>query len=341
MKDLEPRVINNIQTSVFKNLYNPENFFMGADGAGNNWAAGYHAGEERNEELMDMIDREADGSDSLEGFVLTHSIAGGTGSGLGSFLLERLNDRFPKKIVQTYSVFPYKDVVVQPYNSVLTMKRLALNADCVVVLDNASLNRIAEDRLGIKSASLQQTNSLVSTVMAASTTTLRYPGYMNNDLVGMLASLIPSPRCHFLMTGYTPITVEKLESTVKKTTVMDVMRRLLQTKNIMVSASTKKGKYMSILNIIQGDVDATQVHKSLQRIREKKLAEMIDWGPANIQVALSKRSPYLKNPHKVSGLMLANHTNIRQLFEKILRDFDEMRNRNAFINNYRRQPMFR
>lgn len=34
---------------------------------------------------MDMIDREADGSDSLEGFVLCHSIAGGTGS--GSFFL--------------------------------------------------------------------------------------------------------------------------------------------------------------------------------------------------------------------------------------------------------------
>jgi tubulin gamma len=30
---------------------------------------------------MDMVDREADGSDSLEGFVLCHSIAGGTGSG--------------------------------------------------------------------------------------------------------------------------------------------------------------------------------------------------------------------------------------------------------------------
>lgn len=41
-------------------------------------------------------------SDSLEGFVLCHSIAGGTGSGLGSYLLEALNDRFPKKLIQTY-----------------------------------------------------------------------------------------------------------------------------------------------------------------------------------------------------------------------------------------------
>lgn len=46
-----------------------------------------------------MVEREAEGSDSLEGFILTHSIAGGTGSGLGSFVLEKLNDRFPKKII--------------------------------------------------------------------------------------------------------------------------------------------------------------------------------------------------------------------------------------------------
>lgn len=97
---------------------------------------------------------------------MCHSIAGGTGSGLGSYLLERLNDRlnkgtdfrsftvlksknkkykkkkmlfffrYPKKLVQTYSVFPNQDemsdVVVQPYNSLLTLKRLTQNADCVV-----------------------------------------------------------------------------------------------------------------------------------------------------------------------------------------------------------------
>lgn len=93
--------------------------------------------------------------------------------------------------MQSYSVFPNQnetsDVVVQPYNSLLTLKRLALNCDCVVVLDNTALNRIAVDRLHIDNPSFSQTNALVSTVMAASTTTLRYPGYMNNDLVGLVA----------------------------------------------------------------------------------------------------------------------------------------------------------
>jgi hypothetical protein len=69
------------------------------------------------------------------------------------------------------------------------------------------LNRIASDKLRISNPSFALTNQLVSTVMAASTTTLRYPGYMNNDLVGLVSSLIPTPRCHFLMTAYTPFAV--------------------------------------------------------------------------------------------------------------------------------------
>lgn len=190
-------------------------------------------------------------------------------------------------------------MVVQPYNSILTLKRLTLNADAVVVLDNTALNRIAVDRLKLQNPTVSQLNSLVSTVMAASTTTLRYPGYMNNDLIGLVASLIPTPRCHFLMTGYTPIISDVAESAVRKTTVLDVMRRLTQAKNIMVSANTRKGCYISILNIIQGAVDPTQVHKALQRIRERKLVNFIPWGPASIQVALSRKSPYLESANKV------------------------------------------
>lgn len=68
--------------------------------------------------------------------MLLHSIAGGTGSGLGSYILERMNDRFPKKLIQTYSVFPDTqggdNVVVNPYNSLLAMRRLTQNADSVV-----------------------------------------------------------------------------------------------------------------------------------------------------------------------------------------------------------------
>ena len=85
----------------------------------------------------------------------------------------------------------------------------------MVVLDNTALSRIATERLHIASPTLSQVtynllhryfsdllqssvlsqiNELVSTIMSVSTTTLRYPSYMNNDLIGLIAPLIPTPR---------------------------------------------------------------------------------------------------------------------------------------------------
>lgn len=66
--DLEPRVINNILQSPYAKLYNPENIYLSKEGggAGNNWAHGYSSGERVHDDVVDMLDREADGSDSLE-----------------------------------------------------------------------------------------------------------------------------------------------------------------------------------------------------------------------------------------------------------------------------------
>ncbi len=289
-----------------------------------------------------MFDREAEGCDVLEGFMLTHSIAGGTGSGLGSMVLETLRERYPKKLIQTYSVFPMEDggVNIAPYNSVLAMKRLTLQADSVVVLDNTALYRVAEEQLHLQHPDMSEVNQLVSTVMAASTTTLRIPGFLNNEWAGLLASLIPTPRCHFLVAGFTPVSLanEQQEQTrVRKTSVVDVMRRLLTPQNILVSAPTKSGVYLSLLNIIEGDIDPLEVHKSLQRIRERQQIKMMGWGPSTINVALARRSPYLPSKNRVSGLLLANHTSIAKLFQKQATQFDRLRSRNAFLDHYRKE----
>lgn len=223
-----------------------------------------------------------------------------------------------------------------------------------MVIDNAALNRIASDRLHLANPTYSQTNQLISTVMAAATTPLRYPGYLHTDLVGLLAPLIPTPRLHFLMPAYTPFSADTVESAkgVRKTTVLDVMRRLLQPASLMVSANTQKAPdcYISILNVIQGTEEPTApqplgyrlhsrspriqrdnrthasvasavstlaqhtagsaansassssnssengpaaVHRALLRIRERKLAPFIPWGPAAFHVTLCRQSPYL------------------------------------------------
>ena len=107
------------------------------------------------------------------------------------------------------------------------------------------------------------------------------------------------------------------------------------------------------------------MHQSLLRIRERQLANFIPWGPASIQVALTRRSPYVATNHRVSGLMLANHTSIAsvgaspygqhvrsaltsipplptfaQLFKRMLDQFDRLKKRNAFLEQYKKERMF-
>ena len=57
--------------------------------------------------------------------------------------------------------------------------------------------------------------------------------------------------------------------------------------------------------------------------------------PWAMQVALSKKSPYLPTAHRVSGLMLANHTGVRHLFDRSIGAFDRLMRRKAFIDNYK------
>ena len=252
--------------------------------------------------------------------MLTHSTAGGTGSGMGSYLLEHLRDAFPHKIIQTYTVFPgmreTADVVTQPYNSTLAISRLVDFADSTIVLDNASLNTIVSERISSGNVPITQVNALVSTVMSVSTATLRYPGYVNNDFVSMMADLIPTPRLHFLLTAYTPLQEgdsNSQSSSVRKTSVYDVQRRLLQNKNLMATVNTRTGVYLGALHIIQGEVDPSEVHSSLQRIQEQDLTHFIPWGPNSIQVVLAKRSSFVPSTSRVSGLMIANHSSVRSV----------------------------
>lgn len=353
--DLEPRVINGIRRSDYSNFYNPENIFHNSTGggAGNNWASGYFQGKVFYEEISNMVRREVEVADNLQGFLFTHSISGGTGSGLGSFLLEQFADEYKKSTILTYSVFPgeeNKDVNVSPYNNVLTLQHLSEYADAVVVLDNTALAYITnrkpfgyhqenlennDEKVRKEKSSFKEMNMLVSTVMAATTATLRFPSYSNNDLISLLAPLIPTPACHFLMTGYTPISLPTMKNITPKTSVIDVMNRLLDQNNFMVKIDNmSSGVYMSILNILQGEIDPTEIHTALRQIHENKKLRFIPWGPASLQLAISRKSPYVEMANRVSGLMLANHTSIHKIFHKTLDDFEKLFKTCAYMDMY-------
>lgn len=74
---------------------------------------------------------------------------------------------------------------------------------------------------------------------------------------------------------------------------------------------------------------------------KRKLEQFIPWTPASIQVALSRSSPYWESSHRVSGLMIANHTSICSLFKRSLNQYDKLRKRGAFLDQFKKQEVFK
>ncbi|XP_059074435.1 tubulin alpha-2 chain-like [Cryptomeria japonica] len=96
--DLEPTVIEEVCTDIYRQLFHPEQLISGKEDAANNFACGHYTiGKEIVDLCLDRIRKLADNCIGLQGFLVFNAVGGGTGSGLGSLLLEHLSVDYGKK----------------------------------------------------------------------------------------------------------------------------------------------------------------------------------------------------------------------------------------------------
>lgn len=82
-------------------------FPAGQSGAGNNWAKGHYTeGAELVDSVLDVVRKETENCDCVQGFQLTHSLGGGTGSGMGTLLISKIREEYPDRIMNSFSVVP-------------------------------------------------------------------------------------------------------------------------------------------------------------------------------------------------------------------------------------------
>ena len=94
------------------------------------------------------------------------------------------------------------DVVVEPYNTLFSMKSLIESSHMAIPIENKSLYRICSQNLGVKSPSFADVNYLISQSISHATASMRYPGVANNsDIRKLCTNLIPFPRLHFITQG--------------------------------------------------------------------------------------------------------------------------------------------
>lgn len=140
--------------------------------------------------------------------MIFHSFGGGTGSGFGALLLERLSAEYGKKSKLEFSIYPSPRVstaVVEPYNAVLSTHSTIENSDCTFLVDNEAVYDICRRNLDIPRPGYEHLNRLIAQVVSSITSSLRFDGALNVDLTEFQTNLVPFPRIHYPLISYAPV----------------------------------------------------------------------------------------------------------------------------------------
>merc|ERR1712212_447417 len=337
--DLEPGVVNNIKASPYGELFRPDNFVWGENGAGNSWAKGHYTeGAELVETVMDVVRKEAEGCDLLQGFQLAHSLGGGTGSGLGTLLISKITEEFPDRITATYSVSPspkVSDTVVEPYNATLSLNQLIDNSDETFCIDNEALYDICIRTLKIPSPSYGDLNKLVSLTMSGVTTCLRFPGQLNADLRKLAVNMVPFPRLHFFIPGFAPLTARGSQQ-YRALTVPELTQQMFDAKNMMAACDPRHGRYLPVAAMFRGRMSMKEVDEQMLNIQNKNSSYFVEWIPNNVKAAVCDIPP---RGLKMAATFIGNSTAIQELFKRISEQFTAMFKRKAFSHWYTGEGM--
>lgn len=329
--DLDPQSVDTIKGGILKHLFHPDALIHGSKSSGNNWIRGhYNEGPEICDSIMDVIRKKIEICDCLQGFQITHSLGGGTGSGLGTLLATKIREEYQDRIIQSFSVFPsskVSDCVIEPYNSILCMNTLTEVVDNVLAINNESLYNICSNNLKIDFPTYGIINSIVGTAMSGITSSFRFLSESVTDLRKMSVNLTPFPRLHYFTIAEAP-----LQDRISKCFVdpNELIHQMFSS-SCSLGENLKLGKYYACTAIFRGHISILEVDDLLTRMKSKYKSSFSGFIPNSFKTTVCDvPSTFVK----MSSTLVANNSAVQILFKRLSKSFKLMHRRQAFLHWY-------
>jgi tubulin alpha len=295
--------------------------------------------------VNDRLRKLVDNCQNVQGFVINHSVGGGTGSGLGALILERIAVDYRKKSKLGFEVYPSPTIstcVVEPYNALLTTHWLLDHTEVSVVLDNEAIYEICQKWLDRRRPSYDNLNRLITKTISSMTASLRFEGELNVDLNEFQTNLVPFPRLHFMITSMAPVvTPKKMETT--RLDVQSITETCFSAQNFFAKIADfdpEEDKYMAVSVNYRGDVKAKEANATVQWLKTNKKTTFVEWCPTGFKVGLNEQPPAVLPDDDVAPaarniVMIGNNTAISRVFsERISKKYDLMYSQRAFVHWY-------
>lgn len=278
--DLETTVLNEVRQGIYRDLFHPSRIITGREDAASNYARAFFTlGPELIEEIFNQIRRLVEQTNSLQSFLVFHSLGGGTGSGLTSLLMERLTNDYAKKTRLEFAIFPspkLSTVIVEPYNTVFNTHMSLEYADCVFLVDNEAMWNICRERMRLSQTNFVNINRLIAQVISNITAGSRFSNSRSADLIEFQTNLVPFPRIHFPLVSFAPIRSTR-EIFHEQNDTMSLTNELFHRNSQFVKVEPSSGRYLSVVILYRGPVSPVDVNKTIDKLKNDRRISFVDW----------------------------------------------------------------
>merc|ERR1719305_2127837 len=292
--DLEPSVVDDVRSGTYAQMFHPEFLLNGKEDAANNFARGhYTVGKEILDQVNDRLRKLVDNSENVQGFIMHHAVGGGTGSGLGALILERIAVDYRKKSKIGFEVYPAPKIstcIVEPYNSMLSTHWLLDHTEVSLIIDNEAIYSICQKQLNEDRPSYKNLNEIIAKVVSSMTAALRFDGELNVDLGEFQTNLVPFPRLHFMTTSLAPV-ISADKSSHEAHKVQDITDHAFQPVNMLVKYADfdpVEDKYMAISLNYRGNVKSKEANTAVQWLKQNNKVSFVEWCPTGFKIGLNE-----------------------------------------------------
>merc|ERR1712012_1359254 len=282
---------------------------------------------------------------NVQGFIIHHAVGGGTGSGLGALILERIAVDYRKKSKIGFEIYPAPKIstcIVEPYNAMLSTHWLLDHTEVSILLDNEAIYGICQKQLDVDRPSYKDLNIIISKVISSMTASLRFDGELNVDLGEFQTNLVPFPRLHFMTTALAPVVSTK-KQTHEAGTVREITDTVFQPQNMLVKYNDfdpVEDKYMAISINYRGEVKSKEANATVQWLKQNNKISFVEWCPTGFKIGLNEVPAAIVEGDvtaaaKKNVTMIGNNVAVSRVFtERINAKYDLMYAQRAFVHWY-------
>ena len=329
--------------SRYSKLYKYQNIIScGPNGISNTFASAYFSEGKLGliESIKEQLRKICEESEGRKIFWIFNSLNGGTGSGLGSFIIDEINKDYKGSHKYQIAILPDTNSLstTECYNSVLSFNKCIESVDMNLFFSNKKITQILQQDSQCHSIPFANINRHICIALSCLTSNSRQTMDTNiNDQIGINVY----PRMHYPLLSYYPTSSIHPLST-DSPTVKELTINCFNSRNIVIDTDPTFGLYINTNIFYRGNVLPRDVINSVKHIGAG--VELLDWTPAGLKIFYSDHSRFISPERDLIRVdravcMLSQHTLFREYLKGLSDKFSKYFRNKELIDLYTKEGL--